>query len=139
MNDTSNSLKIAGWIEVRPGHFERPRLDIVKPTGEHIPVEKESGLHDDVINFCDHQWPPWLCIRARMDKASTIAVGCQDLTIFASGARVFLIEAKAKYKKPSQDQLIWHKKMEMLGFTVHVIQSMSQFLKIVNTQPTEKI
>lgn len=94
-------------------------------------VLDEEQLADDVLAFCDAQWPRWKILRARRDKPSTIPVGCQDDTVFASGGRVFLLELKKKGGKPDADQLIWHKELEMLGHKVHVIRSMTEFLSIV--------
>jgi hypothetical protein len=94
-------------------------------------VDRERDLHDDIIEFCNAQWPPWKFIHARMDKRSTIAVGAPDFTVCASGGRVFHIEVKGKTTKTSNEQLAWHKQMEMLGHQVHVVTSMSQFLEAV--------
>jgi hypothetical protein len=66
-----------------------------------------------------------------MDKKSTLAIGCQDFTIFASNSRVFCFECKARNEKPDIDQLSWHKEMAMLGHEVNVIRSINEFLNIV--------
>lgn len=99
-------------------------------------VSRESDLHDSIIEFCDRQWPRWKYIRTRMDKRSTIAVGAQDFTIFLPGnaemaPRVKCIECKRKGEKPTAEQLIWHKEMEMLGHTVYVVRSMAEFMEVI--------
>ncbi len=116
----------------------RKRADFVADAAGE-PVALESDLHESIMKYCDRQWPRWKYIRARMDKKSTMQVGCQDFTIFARvkidedyGARVFCIECKARNEKPSPEQLAWHKEMEMVGFTVHVVRSMDEFLEVVN-------
>lgn len=94
-------------------------------------VERESKLHERIIDFCNSQWPRWKYIRARMDKKSTIQVGSQDFTIFASGSRTFCFECKREGEKRTDDQLIWAKEMEMLGFTVHCITRYEHFLETI--------
>lgn len=98
------------------------------PAGDTGP---ESGIHQKIMDYCNGQWPPWLYIRARMDKRSTIAPGAQDFTIFAPGSRVLCVECKRTGEKLSTDQLIWHKQMEMLGHQVHTVTGFDQFLAIV--------
>jgi len=94
-------------------------------------VERERDLHDDIIEFCNAQWPPWKFIHARMDKRSTIAVGANDFTIFASRGRTFCIECKRKNEKLDPDQLIWQKQMDMLGHRVFVVRNMDEFREVV--------
>ena len=113
----------------------RKRADFIAESNGD-PVELESKLHDKIIAYCDSKWPRWKYIRARMDKKSTMQVGCHDFTIFARfnsfGTRVFLIECKARDEKPTSDQLIWHKEMQMLGFDVQVVRNYDEFLTSVN-------
>lgn len=93
---------------------------------------KEMDLHQKIINYCDSQWPRWKYIRARSDRASTIAVGSQDFTVFLPDGRVLCIECKARGGKLSEDQIIWAKEMEMLGHAVHLVRSMDEFLQLIN-------
>ncbi len=98
-------------------------------------VTKERELHDEIIRYCDSQWPRWKYIHARMDKRSTIAVGAPDFVIFTPGnaemhPRVFAIECKRAGQKPTPEQLAWHKEIEMLGHKVHVIYSLAEFKEI---------
>lgn len=118
----------------------RKRADFVADAAGE-PVALESTLHEEIMRFCDGQWPRWKYIRARMDKKSTMQVGCQDFTIFAAVkfpdtaagflSKVFCIECKARDEKLSPEQLIWHKEMQMLGFTVHVVRSMEEFRNVI--------
>lgn len=99
-------------------------------------LRSERKLHEDIMAHCDKQWPRWKYVHARMDKPSTIAVGAPDFVIFTPGneemhPRVFAIECKRGGKKPTPEQLAWHKEMEMLGHRVHVVYSMEEFLEIV--------
>jgi hypothetical protein len=128
-------------MPITPFQFEEMRRRLEKqPNGkladagksaDFEPVTKERALHDALIVFYESQWPKWKVIYARQDKPSTIRVGCQDHTVFASRGRVFCLELKKKGGKPDADQLAWHKEMEMLGHKVHVIRSMDEFYEVV--------
>lgn len=104
------------------------RLDAKRKTvAPNEPVERESDLHDEIIQHCNSQWPRWKFIRGRMDKRSTIAIGAQDFTIFLPGGRLLCVECKRRGAKPTTEQLAWHKEMELLGHRVYVIQSVKEF------------
>ena len=93
-------------------------------------VEREIELHKQIMAWCDAQWPRWKYIRARSDQPSTIAVGCQDFTIFGPG-KVLCVECKRAGAKQDHEQLCWATEMRMLGHTVFVVHSMEEFLKLV--------
>lgn len=92
-------------------------------------VDAEMPLHEDIMRYCDRQWPKWKYIRARSDRRSTIAVGANDFTIFLPHGRVLCIECKSKTGKLSNEQRAWAFEMEKLGHRVHVVQSMDEFLE----------
>jgi len=126
------ALSAKGFVQVAPGVWEKPKA------GEQIvfdspdePVIRESKLHDDIIVFCESQWPRWKVVFARSDKKSTLPVGTHDLTIFASAGRTFCLELKVKGNKPDKEQQVWHKELEMIEHKVHVIYSFEEFLDIV--------
>ena len=106
----------------------RQRSPVIVGSGE--PVKLESNLFDYVDRFCASKWPNWVQIYARTDKKSTLPVGCHDRTIFGPFPKVLLIEGKKAGEKPNADQLIWHKRLEMLGWIVHVIRSEVEFLEL---------
>ncbi len=91
---------------------------------------RKGGLVDQIKEICAAQWPRWIVLSARTDKRSGLPLGCHDMTIFASGGRVFYVELKAKGNKLDPDQLIWKKELEMLGTIVHVIYSVGEFKKL---------
>ena len=93
-------------------------------------VDKESKLFEAVDAFCKAQWPNWVQVYARTDKKSTLPVGCHDRTIFGPYPKVLLIEGKKKGGKPSPEQLIWKEMLRMLGWTVHIVDSVEQFLEL---------
>ena len=96
-------------------------------TGEPL----EIPLHRKIMAWCDSQFPKWKYIRARSDRKSTIALGAQDFTIFASAGRTFCVEVKSSTGKLDSAQLIWKKEMDMNAHTVHLVQSMEDFERIV--------
>lgn len=95
--------------------------------------QPESALHDKIIAYCNQQWPRWKFIHARMDQRSTIAVGCQDFTIFAPG-RVLCIECKKQGGKLSIPQLEWKLEMQKLGHVVHVMERFEEFVEIAESE-----
>lgn len=96
-------------------------------------VEREIPLHNKIIAYCDSHWPPWCYIHANPAKKSTIGKGVNDFTVFLPGGKVFCAEIKTKDGKLDADQLIWRKKMEMLGHTIHVIRSLEEFIEKSNS------
>lgn len=132
------SMDLSHMEEIKPGVFQKRKkpanfdnllnLDELESKG----VDSESKLHDDIIKFCNEQFPKWKFIHSRMDKPSSIGVGIQDFTIFAKFPHCLLAECKAGNKKQDQDQLIWAKEMEILGWIVHVFRNMEQFMAEAN-------
>lgn len=55
--------------------------------------------------------------------------GVPDRLMLSPG-RVAFIEFKAPGKKPTPLQAAWHAKLRALGFTVHVIDNVSDFERI---------
>lgn len=103
-----------------------------KNNGVHYspPVEKEIPLHDEIIRYCNAQWPVWKFRHARTDRKTTEEKGVEDFTIFLPGGKTLHIECKAKNKKQTIDQRDWAKQLEMLGHRVHVCRSMEEFLQL---------
>ena len=107
------------------------RKNIVRNLGD--PANREvgkGGLHEQIINHCNAQWPRWKFIHARTDRRSTIAVGCQDFTIFMPGG-VLCVECKKVGGKLSAEQLAWEMEMMGLGHVVYVVETLEQFLRLV--------
>lgn len=91
----------------------------------------ERDLHDQIIAFCNSQWPRWKFIHARMDQKSTVAPGAQDFTIFAPGGQCWCVECKKPGGKMTTEQLAWKKEMDLLGWNVATIYDYSGFLDLV--------
>lgn len=97
-------------------------------------VQQERELHDQIVSYCNNQWPKWKFIHARMDKPSGIEEGAQDFTIFMPNKQVLCIECKSKGKKPDEKQRDWAFEMHRLGHTVHCVRSFEEFLATIPTQ-----
>jgi hypothetical protein len=108
--------------------LKRAGASVPAPEGTSI---KEIPLHNEIMRHCSEQWPRWKYIRARSDRESTIAEGCQDFTIFLPSGRVACIECKSKTGKLSPAQRDWAHEMKALGHTVHECRSFEQFLNII--------
>lgn len=97
--------------------------------------EKESRLRESVSEWCESQWPKWVIVSPRPDVPSTLPLGCQDLTIFGPFPMCLLVELKSKSGKLSQDQNVWKARMASLGWTVHTIRTLDEFLTATDTRP----
>jgi len=91
----------------------------------------KGGLHEQIMDYCNAQWPRWKFIHSRTDQKSTVAVGSHDFTIFLPGGRTVLIECKAKGGKLSNEQLAWAKELSLLGHGVNVVFSLEEFKRVV--------
>lgn len=105
-----------------------------KPVSGAGQAERETGrdgVQRAIMDWCDSQWPAWAYDFPRTDLKSTLPLGRHDATVWGPFPKCFLIETKAKHRKLSSDQRIWIKKLEMLGWKVHVIYSLDEFKKVV--------
>ncbi len=117
---------------------------LTKYHGETVPasfkaVEREGDLHDQIQAYCDAQWPKLVTIHSRMDRPTTNEKGVADFIIFCQYPKVVVIEAKAKNKKQSIDQLAWAKRMEAVGWKTHVVHSFQEFKSVIETHNPETI
>jgi len=100
------------------------------PSGAAERETGKGGLHEQIMDYCNAQWPRWKFIHSRTDRKSTVAVGSHDFTIFLPGGRVECVEAKAKGGKLSNEQLAWAKELSLLGHGVHVVFNLEEFKEI---------
>lgn len=131
----ADELRARGYTEIREGVWEKPQFlpDVLGEPARvvGVPVDRERKLHEDIMDWCDSQWPRWKYIHSRMDAKSTIQLGCQDFTIFGPHPICILVECKKKDGKIDPDQRNWIAEMKAIGWTVHVIRSMEEFKHIV--------
>jgi hypothetical protein len=127
---------------ITPEHYQSmiSRLEHNKLRAAPVPADAaeievgKGGLQEQIIGFCNSQWPKWKCIYARTDKKSTIALGAHDITCFLPDGRVICVELKSKTGKLSAEQSQWAAEMKMLGHTVHVVRSLQEFLCLTKIQ-----
>jgi len=132
---TTEGLRAAGYVEIKPGQWHRPKFlppVVNEPETINVPVNAEGKLHEQIMDWCDTQWPRVKYIHARMDQRSCIAVGAQDFTLFLPNGRTLCVECKAKSKKLEPDQRNWHKEMAMVGHKVHTVWSFEDFKSLLN-------
>jgi len=91
----------------------------------------KGGLHEQIMDYCNAQWPRWKFIHSRTDQKSTVEVGAPDFVLFLPGGRTVLIECKAKGGKLSNEQLAWAKELSLLGHYVEVVFSLEEFKRVV--------
>ena len=113
--------------ESRALNQSEPSKNATRETGK-------DGLHEQIIEWCNAQWPRVKYIHARTDQKSTIGVGIHDFTLYMPQGRILNVECKANGKKATQDQLNWAKELSMLGHRVDFVWSFDQFLTCVELQ-----
>jgi len=63
---------------------------------------------------------------------SSQVIGLPDRLCLLPGGRAYFVEVKSTGKKPTKIQLVIHKRLEALGFTVYVIdttEKLTNFIK----------
>lgn len=93
--------------------------------------ELEETLQDEIVAYCHAKG--WWVLWSRMDLKTTTPLGSPDLVIFADKGRIFTIEAKSATGKIRPAQLGVKLKLEMLGHTVHIVRSMTEFINAIST------
>ncbi len=104
------------------------RKPLAEGDRDALAVEREGGLHNDIISAC--RMNRWAFAHNRMDRKSTAGNGVADFIIFASRGRTLIIECKTKTGKLSPEQLGFKLQCELNGHTVHVVRSMAEFHRI---------
>lgn len=95
------------------------------------PVAHEKELHEQIIAWCDLQWPKVKYRHSRMDKATREELGTEDFTLFLAGGKTLHVEAKNNRGKLTPEQQAWKAQMEMLGHQVWTVRSFEDFLALV--------
>lgn len=117
-----------GWIEVKPGVFEKPKARrLVSPDDA---VDRERDLHDDVEDELKRR--RWYYCHSRMDKRTTTQLGVTDFIIAAPNGITIWCELKRKNGKLSVDQNIT--RHVLLGLDHHhmVAFSLNEFIQKVD-------
>lgn len=96
--------------------------------------EKESALHDAILNHCKAQG--WIAFHGSMAHKAMRTVGEPDFTILADQGRVFFIECKTATGKLSPEQLGIKMWAEKLGHTIHTCRSVEEFYRIIKPEFT---
>lgn len=112
----------------------RNRKDNLQPDPQQPSrgYKQESELREKILEFCGKQWPRWKCVWARDDRKSTLPVGTHDITVLASGGKIFCMELKSHQGKPTPEQRDWIYECHLLGHEVYIVRDMAQFLTIVD-------
>jgi len=92
------------------------------------PVEKESTLHYEIMDFC--RSVGWQFLHGSMAERTHRTEGEPDFIILASGGLVALVECKSRVGKLSAVQAAFRHQAERNGHQVHVVRCMKEFLAI---------
>lgn len=106
------------------------RLKHAVPSTKDAREVGKGGLHEQIMRWCDQQWPPWKYIHSRTDRKSTVALGSPDFVIFAPASRTLCLECKQPGRKRTPEQLGFALQMEKLGHKVWLVTTMQEFLAL---------
>lgn len=127
----------AGYIQVRPGVWEKPKGAIAFITsdvaGAAAPTY-EADLHADIISECRKRG--WIYFHGAMNQRTARTIGEPDFTILADQGRVLLVECKRPGGKLSTEQLGIIQWAAKLGHKIHTVWAINEFLEIVNVDKT---
>lgn len=129
------------WLLAKEEQRKQKRLGNSAPPADA--VEQEDKLHTEIIQECKRRG--WIYLHGSMAHRTKRSPGEPDFVILGSvqtqwvdgtgkswEPRVWFIECKSKRGKRSMDQLAMAAHASKLGHTIHVIQSFSEFLGIVD-------
>lgn len=97
--------------------------------------DEEAKLHQLIYDYCRQR--RWLVVHSRMDRPTTTAPGIPDFIIAADDGKTHWIEAKAKGKKPSREQLGTLHWLESLKHNADWVESFPEFLAVVHREVQE--
>lgn len=125
-------LQAAQMIERTERNRRREPVDAM-----HEPYDGlESDIHQRILDYANSKG--WAVVHSRMDKRSTIGIGCPDFILGADNSKTFWLECKRKGGKPTTEQLGRILMLRMLGHLAFIIYSYEEFLAVVNQKPEAK-
>lgn len=92
-------------------------------------TEDEGDLHVQILQECKRRG--WLAFHGSMAHRTHRTIGEPDFVILSDGGRLFLVEAKSRKKKPSNEQLAMIAMAKPLGHVIHVVRSFGEFLEAI--------
>lgn len=98
--------------------------------GEPIAAGQEIKLHNDIKEYCQTQWPPWVFIYNDPTKRTHASEGAPDFVIYSAWG-VLSIECKTKEGKLSDSQVVFHHLAGNCGHKIPIVRSMDDFRAIV--------
>lgn len=117
------------WLRAYEAKGYHPQA--TKAIGEALECERESELHDFIIEYCSQHDLPYY--HSRMDKKTTGNIGAPDFFIFFSLGRTMHVEAKRRGKKPSNEQLAYHAWLWKKDHRVYVVHDQNEFTEAVKS------
>jgi len=127
----SNSF--SGWTLAEVESFNRrhAKPSPVKIVDAAPPEKRESELHEKIMAACRVRG--WIYFHGSMATRTRRTIGEPDFIVLADGGRVFFVEVKTAKGKLSPEQFSMQHHAAKLGHTVHVVRSMGDFYKVIET------
>ena len=73
-------------------------------------------------------------IQGSWNKGMGLQKGHHDLTIYLENTKIICIEFKIGNKKPSEDQIYWHKRLLKRGHIVYICRSVEEMSALIEGQ-----
>lgn len=89
-----------------------------------------DGLHEQIMQHCNAQWPRWKFRHARTDCPTTEELGVEDFTVFLPKNVTIHVECKSATGKKSPKQRDWGYEMGLLEHEVHTVRSLKGFIEV---------
>lgn len=93
------------------------------------PATDESKLHTEILEYLKARGVRCV-VHSRMDRPSTNQVGVPDL-IFVYAGKPYALEAKAKGRKLTPEQVGWLAAMRLDGWTTGVVRSLEDVKTLI--------
>lgn len=134
MGWTDEQARNAGMVKDASGNWIQPaRKSRVSDSQTNATaskaVEIEADLHEDILEFCKVRG--WRAHHSRMDRPATCGVGTPDFAIAMPNGVTVWVEAKARTKKPTEEQLAWLAALNILGHVTGVVRNMDEFRTVI--------
>lgn len=116
------------WTQSDLNAYQARRLGALPHAGTVAKVDREDELHDAIESYCRSQG--WLYVHSRMDKRSTIQIGCWDFIVALPGGVSLWCEVKrGKSSKLTVEQQAFGAWLTKLGHRTVVARSLEDFVR----------
>lgn len=93
--------------------------------------DKEYQLHQDIMEYCDAQWPRWKYIHSRFGVKTRNEPGVPDFIIALPRRLTIYVEAKRPGEKLTPAQRDYFAELSKLDQLFFIVHNMQEFLDTI--------